>query len=469
MKRKEHAEARETAMIEASVQIRLVAIDDDRLSLELIKEALHQEDIEIFTAADAEVGMELVRGKHPQIVLVDLRLPTMSGMELLQQILDLDAATEVILITAHYSTESAVEAIRKGACDYLNKPLSVELLRQRIGKLAKDVRERDRLLQLDGELVQACRFEGMVGRSPVMMEVFSRIRRVAPHFRTALVTGATGTGKELVARALHHLRPGASCRFAACNCSAIVETLFESELFGHVKGAFTGATHDKTGLFEYAGGGTLFLDEIGDMPLATQSKLLRALESGEFQPVGSPAMRKADVRVVAATNRDLHDMMAKRLFREDLYYRLSMIEISLPGLAERMEDLPILSRYFVEKFAKQYGKRIRGLTPRAQIVLERYDWPGNVRELENVLGHACMLVEREMIDVYDLPDHFKHRVSYEIGKSNAMLPLADVHRDYVRRVLQRVGGNKALAAKILGINRTTLYRFLKEEDGEENP
>jgi DNA-binding NtrC family response regulator len=448
-------------------KIRLAAIDDDPLSLELISEALAQNDLEILTFTDAAAGLEQVLRQHPQIVLVDLRMPKVSGMELLDRIIEADPGTDVILITAHYSTESAVEAIRKGASDYLNKPLSIELLRERVGKLIDETRQRQRVVQLDGEILQVSKFEGMVGRSPVMLGVFDRIRRIAPHFQTALVTGPTGTGKELVAHALHRLSPASASRLAACNCSAIVESLFESELFGHVKGAFTGATQDKTGLFEYAHGGTLFLDEIGDMPLNTQAKLLRALESGEFQRVGAPAVRKASVRVVAATNRDLREMMTRKLFREDLYYRLSMVEIRLPRLADRKEDLPILSRFFVEKLALRYGKAVRGLTPRAQIMLGRYAWPGNVRELENVLSHACMMTEKDMIDVPDFPEHFRQQALYAAPDEDDLVTLAEVHRGYVLRVLERVEGNKARAAKILGINRATLYRLLKEHSTAE--
>src|SRR2546422_5378422 len=271
-------------------------------------------------------------------------MPKVGGMELLERILEAAPATNVMLMTGHYSTEAAVEAIQKGAYDYLNKPLSVEKLRQRVDQLMAEARQRRRTLQLDRELLKVYEFEGLLGRSPLMLDVFARVRRVAPHFRTVLVTGATGTGKELVARALHRLSPAASGTFAVCNCSAIVETLFESELFGYVKGAFTGATQDKSGLFEYANGGTLFLDEIGEMPLATQAKLLRVLQSQEIQRVRSPAVRKVAVRGVAATNRDLRARVAEKEFRDDLYYRLSMVEVKLPLLAERKEDLPLLVR-----------------------------------------------------------------------------------------------------------------------------
>ena len=450
--------------------VTLVAIDDDPRALELIAEGLEQDGLEILTVSDPEDGLRLVLRRRPQIVLLDLLMPKLSGMELLERIVEAAPETDVILITANYSTESAVEAIRKGAGDYLTKPISLDLLNDRIGKLIEDARRRQRALQLDGELARTCRFEGMVGRSPLMLEVFSRIRRVAPHFRAALVTGETGTGKELVAAALHRLSPGSSQRFVVCNASAVVETLFESELFGHVKGAFTGATHDKMGLIEHADRGTLFLDEVGDMPLSTQAKLLRTLQNQEVQRVGSLTPHRVDARVIAATNRDLKALIAERRFREDLYYRLSRVEIRLPRLAERKQDLPLLARHFIDQFAAQYRKQIQGLTPRAELVLARYAWPGNIRELENVLGEACMLADSERIDVRDLPGYIRNPAPGETDETDSeldraaaeLLPLAEVHRKYALRVLARVGGNKLRAAKILRINRATLYRLLEE-------
>lgn len=447
--------------------VTLVAIDDDPRSLELITAALTQEGVEILTATDPEKGLELVLRKRPQIVLLDLVMPNLSGMDVLERIVEADPGIDVILMTAHYSTESAVEAIQKGACDYLNKPLAIDKLRQRVGKLVADARKRQRALQLDRELLETFCFEGIVGRSPLMLDVFALIRRVGPHFRTVLVTGATGTGKELVARALHRLSPAGSGPFAVCNCSAIVETLFESELFGYVKGAFTGATQDRVGLFEYAHGGTLLLDEIGDMPLATQAKLLRVLQNQEIQRVGSPAVRKVDVRVIAATNRDLRTLVAKKAFRDDLYYRLSMVEIQLPRLAERKEDLPLLQRYFVERFAAEYKKPIRGITRRAQAVLARYSWPGSVRELENVLGNACMMVQGDTIDVADFPDRLRDPVPQEIVEEEGLIPLDEAQRRHARHVVERIGGNKLQAAEILGISRATLYRLLAENNSEQ--
>jgi len=309
-----------------------------------------------------------------------------------------------------------------------------------------------------------------------MLQVFAKIRRIAPHYRTVLVTGATGSGKDLVARALHRLSPAAAGRYVVLNCSAVVETLFESELFGHVKGAFTGATHDKMGMFEHAHGGTLFLDEIGDMPLATQAKLLRALQHQEIQRVGSLAARKVDVRVVAATHRDLHAAIADKQFREDLYYRLAMVEIRVPALLDRKEDLPLLQRAFISRFAAQYGKMIRGLTPRAQILLARHTWPGNVRELENVIGHACMMVIGDTIDVRDLPEYLwdsDARTSAAAtgdGRSVAPLPaggvgsLEEQEKRLIVQALETAGGNQSQAARILRVGRDALRYKLKKHN-----
>jgi DNA-binding NtrC family response regulator len=453
--------------------VSLVIIDDNPGSLELLSSALAQEGLEISVASDPEAGLDLVYDLHPQIVLTDLVMPGMSGMEVLDRIMEFDPSTEVILMTAHYSTESAVEAIRKGASDYLNKPISIATLRERIGNLVKESRRRRHTLQLEDELLAGSEFEGIVGNSPLMWDMYSKIRRIAPHYRAVLVTGATGSGKDLVARALHRLSPASSGRYVVLNCSAVVETLFESELFGHIKGAFTGATHDKMGMFEHAHGGTLFLDEIGDMPLATQAKLLRALQHQEIQRVGSLAARKVDVRVVAATHRDLHAAINEKQFREDLYYRLAMVEIHVPQLSERKEDLPLLQRSFVSKFAAQYGKTVRGLTPRAQMMLTRHSWPGNVRELENVIGHACMMVMGDTIDVRDLPEYLWEpvdRTAASTGERNSVPEpvsapagwLEEQERRLIVQALQTAGGNQSQAARILRVGRDALRYKLKK-------
>jgi two-component system, NtrC family, response regulator HydG len=450
---------------DSQAAISLLVIDDNPSSVDLIAHAVAQPGLDILTAYDPEEGLDLFRKRRPQIVLTDLMMPRMSGLEVLERIMEVDPATDVILMSAQYSTDSAVEAVKKGASDYLNKPVPIGPLRERIARLVEEVRKRQRALQLEDELRTASEFEGIVGRSPQMWEMFWRIRRVAPHYRALLIAGETGTGKDLVARALHRLSPVASGHFVVLNCSAIVETLFESELFGHVKGSFTGATHDKPGLFEYAHGGTLFLDEIGDMPLGTQAKLLRVLQNQEVQRVGSLGARKVDVRVIAATNHDLRSAVAGKRFREDLYYRLSMVEIQTPRLAERKEDLPLLQRHFVARFAAQYGKELRGITHRAQIRLSQHTWPGNVRELENVLGHAAMMTMNDMLDAQDLPAYL-HASSEHAGQTGAFEPagstLAEVERAYIIRVLRENGGVVKTAATGLGLPRTTLNALMRK-------
>lgn len=453
--------------------ITLVIIDDKPQSLEFISTALAREGLKIFSAADPEEGLDLVYTHHPQIVMTDLVMPGMSGLDVVDRVIEFDPAIDVILMTAHYTTETAVEAIRKGAADYLNKPISLALLRERVGRLIENALQRQQILQVDDSLRQTAQFEGIVGRSPQMWEVFSRIRRVAPHYRSVLITGQTGTGKDLAAQALHRLSP-VHGKFVVLNCSAVVETLFESELFGHVKGAFTGADRDKPGLFEHADGGTLFLDEIGDMPLATQAKLLRVLQNQEVQRVGSLRPQPIDVRVVAATNKNLRQAIAQKEFREDLFYRLSMVEINIPPLSERMEDLPLLTRHFVEKFSRQYGKEIRGLTQRAQILVNRYSWPGNVRELENVIGHACMMTMGDSIDVADLPANLQHAaepasqsaipVSAQAltGNGSGNLSLEEHEKNLLTKALAEAAGNQSKAARQLRIGRDALRYKMKK-------
>jgi len=435
----------------------------------MLSNALAQPDLEILTASDPEEGLDLVHSRHPQIVLTDLIMPHMSGMEVLDRIMEFDPATEVILMTAHYSTESAVEAIKKGASDYLNKPVSIAALREKIGRVVELARKGQYASRLEDELLASAAFEGMVGNSPTMWDMFSRIRRVAPHYRAVLVTGETGTGKDLVAQALHRLSPAGQGRYVVLNCSAVVETLFESELFGHVRGSFTGASNDKAGLFEHAHGGTLFLDEIGDMPLATQAKLLRVLQNQEVQRVGSLTARKVDVRVVAATNHDLRAAIAEKRFREDLYYRLSMVEIKVPSLEDRKEDLPLLERHLIAKFASQYGKEIHALTRRAQIRLAMHSWPGNVRELENVIGHACMMTLGDTIDVQDLPPYLLAEGQAVSDPGDTLVPesesagtLEAQERALIQRAMQAAAGNQSQAARMLRIGRDALRYKLKK-------
>ncbi|MCU1324961.1 MAG: sigma-54-dependent Fis family transcriptional regulator [Bryobacterales bacterium] len=447
--------------------IRLLVIDDNPGILELMATALAQPDIEIFTATDPHEGLRLAGETHPHIVLTDLMMPGISGLEVLDRILAMDPSTDVILMTAHYSTETAVEAIKKGATDYLNKPISIAAIREKIRGLVDALKQRQKSLNLENELLAHAEFEGIIGNSPMMWDMFSRVRRVAPHYRSVLVTGGTGTGKDLVARALHRLSPAVQGRLVVLNCSAVVETLFESELFGHARGAFTGANADKPGLVEHADGGTLFLDEIGDMPLSTQAKLLRVLQNQEVQRVGSLSVRKVDIRVIAATHRDLRAAIEEKAFREDLYYRLAMVEIHVPRLAERLGDLPLLTRHFVARFNSLYGRELRGVTRRAEILMATHSWPGNVRELENVIGHAAMLAAGEWIDVQDLPPYMltKERKPGEQAQADQGSSLGTIEeheRALVMSALANAGGNQSKAARELRIGRDALRYKMKK-------
>ena len=445
--------------------LKVLVIDDSLQNLELIREALDQDGVQIIISEDPEVGLELFLEHRPRVVLVDMVMPKVNGLEILERIVAADPGTDVILMTGFYTTESAVEAIQKGACDYLAKPLHIGKLRDRIAGILAEAEKRKQTLRLDQEMVEVYQFEGMVARSPVMLDVFARIRRIAPHYRTVLVNGATGTGKELVAQALHRLSPAKRGALVVCNCSALVETLLESELFGYVRGAFTGANQDRAGLFEEADGGTIFLDEIGELSLAAQAKLLRVLQNRQVQRVGSSTNRPIDVRVVAATHRDLKAMVREGTFREDLYYRLAMVDIALPTLIDRREDLPLLERHFIKKYSLEYNKQISGLTRRAQARMAVYSWPGNVRELENVIGNACMMVDGNLIDIGNLHDNVRlpdpNGDRDNVG-NNLLLPLDEVERRHVLRVLEAVGGNKAKAAQILGIGRGTVYQILSK-------
>ncbi len=435
----------------------LVAIDDDPVLLALTSAALGaDQDLELLTFVDPLEGLEVIHKRRPHIVLVDLVMPEISGMDVLERVVEIDPATDVILMTAHYTTDSAVESIKKGACDYLNKPFTREQLRRRIVPFIAEAKKRRRAQELDQEMLEACSFEGIVGRNPLMHEVFARIQRAAPYVRTVLITGASGTGKELVARAIHRLSPGGSGPFVVCNCAAIPESLVESELFGHVRGAFTSATSDKAGMFEAANGGTLFLDEIGEMPASAQAKLLRIVENHEVQRLGSTVSRKVDVRIVCATNRNLQRDVEMKNFREDLFFRISMLEIRLPSLAERREDLPLLVRHFIDHFAKKYAKSVGGITRRAEAAIMRHPWPGNVRELENVVGYACMMTDSTRIDACDLPRDFPGGPKAAAAGPIELRSLAELARSHAHRIDNAVGGDNPRAAEILGISRATL-------------
>jgi len=449
----------------------IVIIDNDAGVLRRLSLALARGDVRVFAAADPEQGLEIVLREHPQLVLTGLDLPGMDGLEILDRIMAFDPAIDVVLTASMAAPEAVVRAMRQGAADYLPKPVKISVLQARIEKLLDDAQRRMRAWKEDRQ-PDATGFEGMVGHSEALMKLSSAISRIAPHYRSALITGETGSGKELVARALHRRSPVAAGPFVVLNCSAVVDTLFESELFGHVRGSFTGATADKMGLFEFADKGTIFLDEIGDMPVQAQAKLLRTLQHQEILRVGSLVPRRIDVRVIAATHHDLRRGITERWFREDLFYRLSMIGIEVPSLAARKEDLRELTDYFIKSFATQFGREIRGVTLAARVMLANHRWPGNIRELENVLGHACMMASGSTLDVGELPGYLRERQPGEPGARSGAVPirvdrsddisLGSHEKELILRALTRAMGNQSAAAVHLGIGRDALRYKMKK-------
>ena len=441
-------------------------LDHDSSALEILQADIRDMGYDTFATTDPAEALEQIRVGRCRVVLSDLRMPAMKGLDFLDQALKLDPGVVVILVTSHYSLESAVESIKRGAYDYMVKPIDHARLRRTLDEIAALHDQRRRVRELEEKLLKDLEFHGIVGKSPAMLEVFDLARKVAKHYTNVLLVGATGTGKELVARAIHHLSPVSQQRLAICNCSALVDTLLESQLFGHVRGAFTGATDSRPGLFEYANGGTVFLDEVAEMSLPMQAKLLRVIQNREIQRVGSPEVRQVNVRLIAATNRDLRAEVLAGRFREDLYYRLTSIQVRIPSLTERLEDIPLLVRFFLNKYNEAYAKHISGLTRRTQAVLLQHRWPGNVRELENVISSACIRAGGDFIDMGDLPEHLQRPGQRAPGPpSDTWQPvsLEEVRRTHIQRVLEMCQGNRLRAAQILGIGRTSLYRYLKRD------
>jgi DNA-binding NtrC family response regulator len=439
----------------------LLLVDDDEGIRNMLREVGQREGFDVISVASGDEALTVLRRRHVDVMLLDLQLPGIDGLEVLRAVQQLGITTHIALVTAHASIDTAVEAVKLGAEGYFTKPVDLARIRELLRTVRRQFEDRVTILQSDAALAERLEFCHMVGRSPVMVQLFDMIRRLAPHARTVLVTGETGVGKELVAKALHRLGPRKNKRFVAVNCSAVVETLFESELFGHVRGAFTGATDHKQGLFEAAHGGTIFLDEIGELPLPVQAKLLRVLETGEVQRVGSLEAKTVDVRVIAATNRHLEDNIRAGTFRSDLYYRLNVMELDIPPLRERVEDIPYLTAAFVRRMAKSFSKPITGLTPAAERLLTDAEWPGNVRQLRNVIERACLLCEGHLINERDIASAIGGRQTLAPDEP-AGPPLPPPGKDEVAQALSETGGNKALAARRLGISRRALYRLLEK-------
>lgn len=377
-------------------------------------------------------------------------------LELLRSLKASDPRAEVILFGD--GNEDTLEAVKQGAAAYFKFPVEIERLQSVVNQIQEFVDVRKETGELEKRLTDKYNFCGIVSRNPLMLEIFSLIRRIAPYYKTVLIMGETGTGKEVIANALHASSPFSKHPFLICNCGGLVENLIESELFGHQKGAFTGADRDKAGLFEAAGEGTLFLDEIGELPLSFQSHLLRVLQNGEFRRVGSHQISKARCRVIAATNRDLEQDVKAGRFREDLFFRISPLIIKVPALRDRKDDIPLLYRVLLEKFVRRTGKKIFGISRPAQSILMSYHWPGNVRELENVLEQGAMLASESFISFDDLPDNLQ----IQQAEAPAPMSLADVEKRHIAMVLSQVAGNRTKTAIILGISRRALIRKIEK-------
>jgi len=455
----------------------LLVVDDDQPVLRVVERLAGKVGFDVVTCGNGSEAMRELMRKPADLAMLDLRMPDVNGLDLLRQIRSAVPSCEVILMTAHAAVDSAVEAIKRGAREYLTKPFDFDRLREVLVEIRDELERRAQVVALESQVARQLEFFGMMGRSPVMQELFSLIQRLAPHAKVVLISGETGTGKELAARAFHQAGPRRSRPFIAINCSAVVATLFESELFGHVRGAFTGAVESKPGLFEAAQGGTLFLDEVGELPLAAQAKLLRALEYGEVQRVGSLQMKKVDVAVIAATNRDLRAEVAARRFRDDLFYRLNVVDVTLPPLRDRREDIPYLTAAFMRDCAVRMRKPLNGLTPAAERLLFNARWDGNVRELKNVVERACMLAEGATISERELagafgPDAPKPAAGARAAEpanhaADVPPPLEAIEREHILDVLRQVKGNRLQAAKVLGISRRALYRRLERHQLED--
>lgn len=432
-------------------------VDDEAIIRESLRDWLSDAGHQVLTAEDGFQALKMIEKEKPGIAIVDLVMPGMDGIELLKRAKEISPSIEVIIVTAYGSIPTAITAMKEGAYDYIEKPFCPEKAELLIERLVEHQGLLEENISLHQRLEERYRFENIIAKSPKMQQVIEVIKVVAKSNATVLITGESGTGKELVARAIHSQSYRKDKPFIAVSCAALPESLLESELFGHEKGAFTGAHVQRRGKFEIANRGTLFLDEIGEMSANIQVHLLRVLEEKEFTRVGGNELIKVDVRVISATNKDMKKAVASGQFREDLYYRLNVVTIELPPLRERKEDIPLLAQHFLKKFAVENQKEITGFSPEASDFLLKYDWPGNVRELENAIERAIILAKNSYIDAADMPQENLQLVqSTPVGKS-----LEEVEKEHILNVLSETGGNYSQAARILGISRITLYNKMR--------
>ena len=465
------------SILSEAVKPRLLVIEDDQTVLPLVEHCARPLGFDVHERSGRD-ALEQLTNLRPHVAFVDLQMSDLSGIDVLQRARLHDPDCHVILITEHASADVALRAVKAGALDCLSKPLDVDRLRELLSAITDEIAQRERLLQVDAEIASQIAFQGMVGRSAVMRELFQSVTRLAPHVRAVLITGETGTGKELVARALHDIGPCRANHFLTMDCAAVIKPLLESELFGHVRGAFPGAMDTKVGLVERAHEGTLLLDRVSELPLPMQSKLLRAVEQREIQRVGSLETRHVDVRVIATTARDLRTDVAASRFRADLFQRLSAVHLHLPPLRERREDIPYLTAAFVQAASQRAGRPIASVAPAAGRRLQDAYWPGNVRELRQVVEQACMLGEGATLSARDVegamaatgpaspePSAGTESVAGQVAPAGVVPDLlTTAQRDQIARVLREVGGNKAAAAKRLGVSRRSLYRWIARLD-----
>jgi DNA-binding NtrC family response regulator len=441
---------------------RILVVDDEPAQRELVAGFLRKHGFDVVEAGGGREAVARFKQEAFDLVLTDQRMPDLSGLELLEAVRSTSPETAVVIVTAYGNIETAVSAVKAGAADYLTKPLNLDDLLHRVHQ----VRERQRLVAENRELREALaerhRVDGIIGDSGRMQEVLSLVRRVAPSDATVLIRGESGTGKELIARALHYASPRAAGPLVKVNCAALAESLLEAELFGHEKGAFTGAVASRKGRFELADGGSIFLDEIGDLPPHLQVKLLRVLQEREFERVGSSRPIKVDVRLLAATHRNLEALVREGRFREDLYYRINVVTIALPPLRERREDLPPLIEHFLRVFAGKNGKTVRGLTREAREALLRYDYPGNIRELENVMERAVVLTRDDVIGVEDLPLALEAPAPASGEDAGLIAAVEGLERRMIREALAKADGTQTRAAGLLGISERVLRYKLKK-------
>jgi len=448
----------------------ILIVDDEKNTRDGLQDSL-EDDFEVYTAASEETALEILKTDPADVMVTDLRLGADDGMELLEKALELPRPPICIMMTAYGSVDTAVEAMKRGAYDFVTKPINLDRLELLIRRALRERKVETENKELRQKVERRFGLDGMIGQSSVMVEVMDTIRQVAASKATVLIEGESGTGKELAAHAIHHLSPRASQPFVAVHCKALSSTLLESELFGHERGAFTGATERRQGRFEQADGGTLFLDEIGEIDESTQVKILRVLGERTFERVGGNKTLSVDVRVLAATNRDLEAMVAQGKFREDLFFRLNVVQITMPPLRTRKEDIPLMVQAFLRAAAEENGKPFREMTSEAMRCLLDYNWPGNVRELRTAVEHGVVMASGKQIEIEDLPARIRQAAGFEISEpvpvsgtdpENDALNLHQSERALILRALQESGGNRTLAAKRLGISRRTLHRRLNQ-------